>query len=291
MRKIEIRKELRLLSVILLIFNPLLLTTNIFESDSNPKYIGFKDNEQYAYKTEFNKNPLQKFFEDFGLTEEESDLASDVFFEINDLSENTKYWVITPKQISSEKERRINGIKTDYVSFRYKLEKNHKDFKDKTGLKTIENNIRIDVYEYKAKLYRDWLIELLFFGEMYNLYEARSFFIANNVNWKSLLKEVKDELDADFWDVSLETVNINKVVGFSVQYFDEDNDELGNLKDMFRYDNGILYLKELSYNGKMICRFELDNYPTFLKENWIVLSIILIALISLLFVVILLKRK
>lgn len=254
-----------------------------------------EQDKKIIYNTSFDKIPLRELYRDLGFTEEQAEVLADLFFEVNDLSEKTKSWVITPLQLSTDKTRdnsETHYEKTHYTTLHYKLQKNHKEFNDKTGLKTIDKKVAIDIYDYKTKIYRDLFIEFFGISETMSIYQAHSFFIAKNVDWVDLAKELNDYLDESNFDISLEKVNLNtQIVGFTIRYFDDDNENLKDIRETSKYEQGVLYYKILLYGNQPIYLFERQDLNKFIYENWISISVITVISIIVLIAILYLKLK
>jgi len=266
--KILITKQLFLLFLFL---NPLALTLFVNEDD----FVGVKE-ENYKWNTQFDKEPMEDMFMDMYDDEVLSEILTDEYFEFNGMREDSKQWEIVIKSVSAKFSDYYKGKEFSYVKLKYTLYEYRE--KDQVNTRhTIETKITYYLYEANYPFLAKFDLDF-----QQNIREGNSFFRAKNTNFEKLAKAINTEWgDVDYYDVSVVKVNMGlDIVGLKYIYINEDVEDLKDLIVIEKYNpDGVLYEKTMSYEDANIYKLELDGYIIILKENWILITLILIGTI------------
>ncbi|MFX0186918.1 MAG: hypothetical protein ACFE8A_04180 [Candidatus Hodarchaeota archaeon] len=239
----------------------------IAKAEKKPEYVGIDEGVTYIWKTEFDKGPLEDYYEDLGKTETEAELEADEDFDLMDWNEKDEGRKIYIVDIREEKEDSVGTEEYDRVKFIYNMYKT-KDINDPEAWKKMEKYETSKIFEPDEELYSAFIPYTM---------GLSAFFLPKNLKFYKIVNEIEDSVDdtGDEDRLSIDTTKrtyffAQQEVGITTEYNNEYSSEVEDFGSISKYTtNWILYYYEFSYDGDVIARFELDTIGgTYLRENW-----------------------
>ncbi|MFX0186917.1 MAG: hypothetical protein ACFE8A_04175 [Candidatus Hodarchaeota archaeon] len=271
-----------------------------------PRYLGVSEGQEVIWKTEFDKGPLEDYFEDIGLSELVAEQNADTFFSWYDWDDDVEAWKIYVEDIRDEKESDWDDITNrldDEDDVKHvKILVNMYETEDLSDAEAWDDFDKLEsytIYEAEEIVYAEialhGLQDILGIG----LYQ---FVVPKNLKWNKIVNEIDDWLD----DNNLE--DTRAVDDVEVNYFFQDKgvgiktnreSTTAGVEDFdseTRYtDDGILYYYEYEYDGDTIAKFELSilgQSLVYTLENWWWITLIVVAaIIGVIILIIVIKKK
>lgn len=252
----------------------------------NQDYCNVKE-QSYTYNTLFSTKPLENLYDDMFDDSDIAETLAEAYFELNGFKNESIQWQIEVKSISSDYEYYTNGNAHYYKKLNCKFY----EFREKNEIitrHTLFKNVKYRLYEPNYD-YQAELLQLISEYPTINLH----FFYANNMDYERYCKALNDCFDSDLYEFSIEKINLDtNEVGLKLIYYDDTFDDTNDLIWKMRYnDDGILYYASLIYENEYIFKFELDGFNIIWYENWILITLIITALITIAILYLYVKYK
>ena len=271
-----------------------------FIAGDKPNYVGVNEGQTYIWRTEFDKGPLEDYYEDSGYSEALAELAADSEFDWYRWSSKTEAWKIYVVEIKDEKEADLGGKKVDRVKFIYNWYKS-KYREDPDAWRKIDKYETWTIYEPDEELYEGIAWDLEHGPGNYHLFLPRGLHLEDIVD--EIDEDIEDMGWDDSYDAGIDEVKVRyffreKVVGIETQYNYKDTSQVEEFESISKYnDDGILYYYEYTYDGDIIAKYELEFMgimgAEFITENWwwIVLAAGAAVVVVIVLVIVLVVKK
>lgn len=288
------------------------------QAANKPAYVGINENQRIIWTTEFDKGPLENFYEDRGDSKSDAeDFASATFDQfrwdekveawkvyIYDIRPESKEDVYLPYESFDEKCNRVKYIYSLYQT---------KDITDDSNWKKIEKLESGKIWEPNEELfYKDLFTFTLGIDSSEHEHWYPALIIPKDLDYKEIADMASDDvedtpgedyLSAD--DIKVQYFASQKSVGIQTEYdpvldYPAYKSDLDTFKSFAKWDdNGVLYYYEWTYGGKTIVKYELLGIfginQGYVIENWWWLALIggaiAVGVVILIVVIIKIKRK
>jgi len=277
-------KLILVLTISILLLNPVLV---MVAGVKRPReYVGINEGDEYIWKTEFDKGPMQTYYEDLGFPEVLAEAAADEYFDNNDIKEDWEGLRIYILDFLGEKELEFLDDDIKYMECHYNMWMTEDYYKKSWDL--VNHYSRENVYEYGEDVY------LALTGWTTGLFQ---FFVDPDSDWKALVDNFEDELD----DFSIEgEAGVQRRTYFFLlreengistsREVDVGGGDTKEFESKSLYtSHGVLLYYEFSYDGDTIWKLELEN--SYIHENWWWLLPIALGISLLAIVVVIVKIK
>jgi len=280
-----------------------------------PGYVGINEGQTIIWNTEFDRGPLEDYYEDAGETEEDAEEEAKEDMRIYRWDEEDEAWMMkihtigehTDEFRSDKWEAFLDEV--NLVKYTFSLYKT----KDKADPNAWRSSARVE----SGKLWQP--DEKFFEAELFSWYfgifreetsAIPAFIIPKNLDYGDLadiaMEEIEDRLYDDYIDIGVAKIQHfteRKAVGIKTEVNDAWDepallDKVDDFESESRYnDDGILYYYEYSYDGDTIAKFEKEyifgQNSEFYFENWWWMSLVAGAVIIgvIIVLVIIIKKK
>ncbi|MFX0132070.1 MAG: hypothetical protein ACFFDN_00360 [Candidatus Hodarchaeota archaeon] len=268
----------------IIILSPIMITVLAKEK---PSYVGINENSAYIWKTEFDKDPVEDYYEDLGYSEAQAENRTEILFDLLGIDDDIEGWRVYILKILDEKELDFRGDEIDYTPYLYNLYETD-DWEEKDW-KREEKNGRGTVYDYDSDLYLNMMF--LDCGLL-------KMFVDPNTDWDDLADEFEEALEDQNEEGSGDKEErtfffMEEECGISTNWEPKGPRRVEEFDSKTRYTReGVLLYYECEYDGDTIWKFELEY--SYFHENWwwIFLIVLGIGLLAIVIVIIIkIKRK
>lgn len=271
---------------------------------ATPKYLGVSEGQEVIWKTEFDKDPLEDYYEDSGYSELAAEDAADDDFDDRDWDVDVVGWKIYIEDIRDEHDTDVVGLWTgededdvDYVKILVNMYETE-DLSDPDAWDDFDKLESYKIWSPEEVAYAEFAL----YGMLMDGKGMYVFIIPKKLNFRSLVNLMDDGIERnnleDEWSVGDVEVNYffqEKKVGIKTNV----ESTLANVEDFdseSRYtDDGILYYYEYEYDGDTIAKYELSMVGQSLVytiENWWWITLIVVAaIVGVIILVIVIRKK
>lgn len=261
------------------------LINYVVADDDKPSYCGINEGDNYIWKTEFDKDPLEDYYEDLGYSEAQAENLTNIIW---GLDEDLEGWRIYILQIKDEKDFDYKNDEIDYVPYLYNLYETE-DWEEKDWDRE-EHNERGIIPEYDDDLY---------LANTYWHMGLFKWFVDPKTDWDELADNLEEEFEdyneeGDADDEERIYFFMEEECGISTEWETKETSKTEEFESESRYTReGVLLYYEFSYDGDTIIKIELEG-AYFYENWWWILLISIIAIVGIVIavtVVIIVKRK